>query len=176
MGKIKGKTLSPRPELKKEFQTETEQSFHMYQSDRFLEFATKYLNEEINENAIQEIRDLRRLDERKRLRELRRQKEYFKYKERREELLKQRILLEEELKFIEDKRGFIESALEEQYLILDNSDPSAFDDSKMKMLKRDLHAMNRKADHINSNIEEIKRQEFKERIIRNKTMHNKELS
>ncbi|MFL0068044.1 PIN-like domain-containing protein [Tenacibaculum maritimum] len=164
--RFKGKTLSPRPELKKEFQTETEQSFHMYQSDRFLEFATKYLNEEINENAIQEIRDLRRLDERKRLRELRIQKEYFKYKERREELLKQRILLEEKLKFIEDKRGFIESALKEQYLILDNSDPSAFDDSKMKILKRDLHAINRKADHINSNIEEIRRQEFKERIIK----------
>jgi predicted nucleic acid-binding protein len=170
--RFKGKTLSPRPELKKEFQTETKQSFHMYQSDRFLEFATKYLNEEINENAIQEIRDLRKLDERKRLQDLRRKKDYFKYKERREELLKQRILLEEELKFIEDKRGFIESALEEQYSLLNNDDPSAFDDSKMKRLKRDLHIINRKTEHINSNLDDIKRQEFKERIIRNKTMHN----
>lgn len=170
--RFKGKTLSPRPELKKEFLDETKQSFHMYQSDRFLEFATKYLNEEINANAIQEIRELRRLDERERLRELRRKKEYFRYKEKREELLKQRLILEDELKFLEDKKGFIESSLEEQFLILDNSDPSEFDDTKMNRLKRDLRVLSRKMEQIISNIEEIKRQEFKERIIRNKTMHN----
>lgn len=169
--RFKGKTISPRPELKKEFQTETKQSFHMYQSDRFLEFATEYLNEEINENAIQEIRELRRLDERRRLHDLRRKKEYFTYKEKREELLKHRMLLEEELRFLEDKKGFIESALEEQYLLLDNTDPSAFDDSKVNRLKRDSLILSRKVEHLTSNLEDVKRQEFNERIIRNKTMH-----
>lgn len=170
--RFKGKTLNPRPELKKEFQDITEQSFHMYQSDRFLEFATKYLNEEINENALQEIRELRKLDERRQMRELRRRREYYKFKKLQEELYKQKLSLEEELSYIEDKKGFLESALEEQYLLLDSSDPSAFDDSKLKKLKLDEHLLNRKIEAIKANLEEIKRQEFKERVVRNKTMHN----
>lgn len=170
--RFKGKTLNPRPELKKEFKDDTKQSFHMYQSDRFLEFATKYLNEEINANAIEEIRELRRLDERRQMRELRRKKEYFKYKRIQEELYKQRLSSEEELRYVEDKKGFLEGAIEDQYLILENDDPSAFDDSKLKKLKLDEHLLNRKIDNIKANLEEIKKQEMQERMIRNKTMHN----
>lgn len=170
--RFKGKTLSPRPELKKEFQDNTKQSFHMYQSDRFLEFATNYLNEEINENALQEIRELRRLDERRQLRELRRKKELNKFNRIQREIYKQRLSLEEELKYIEDKKGFLEGAIEDQYLLLENSDPSAFDDNKLKKLKLEEHLLDRKIKSIKANLEEIKSQEFQERIVRNKTMHN----
>ena len=170
--RFKGKTLSPRPELKKEFLIEANQSFHMYQSDRFLEFARDYLNEEINENALQEIRELRRLDERKRLRELQKNKNYLEYRELREKLLKQRMMLEEELKFLEDKKGFLEEAISDEYSILDKSDPSAFDDSKMLRLRHDIKIIHSKIEHISSNIRELKQKEFEERIIRNKTMHN----
>ena len=171
--RFKGKTLNPRPELKKEFQTETKQAFHMYQSDRFLEFATKYLNEEINANAIQEIRELRKLDERRQLQELRRKREYSKYKRANEEIYKQKLSLEEELKYVEDKKGFMERAIKEQYLILDNSDPSAFDDNKLNNLKLELQLLTRKINGIKFNLDEINRKEFNERALRNKTMHNK---
>jgi predicted nucleic acid-binding protein len=167
--RFKGKTLSPRPELKKEFQTETEQLFHMYQSDRFLEFARDYLNEKINDNAIQEIRDLRQLDERKRLQDLRKKREFLEYREMKEKLFKQRMLLEEELKYLLDKRGFLEEALTEQYKSLENSDPSAFDDSQMIRLKHELKNINSHIEHLKANSEELK---LKQRYIRNKTMHN----
>jgi len=36
--KFKGKTVGPRPELVKEFKDRANQTFHMYQADRFLEF------------------------------------------------------------------------------------------------------------------------------------------
>lgn len=170
--RFKGKTLSPRPELKKEFQTETEQPFHMYQSDRFLEFARDYLNEKINDNAIQEIRDLRQLDERRRLQNMRKKREYLEYREIKEKILKQKIVLEDELKFLIDKRGFVEEALNEQYHSLDNSDPSGFDDSKMIRLKHELKNINSHIEHMKSKVQDLKLDELQDRIIRNKTMHN----
>ncbi|MBU2899575.1 PIN-like domain-containing protein [Maribacter dokdonensis] len=168
--RFKGKTLNPRPELKKEFQDITEQSFHMYQSDRFLEFATKYLDEEINENALQEIRELRKLDERKQLSELRKKREYYKFKKLREDLYKQKLSLEEELNYAENKKGILENALSEQYLILESMDPSAYDDNQLKKLKISEHLLNRKIEAIKANLEDIKRQEFKDRLVRNKTV------
>lgn len=170
--RFKGKTLNPRPELKKEFQSETKQAFHMYQSDRFLEFATKYLNAEINANALQEIRELRKLDERRQLQELRRKRQYSKYKRANEEIYKQKLSLEEELKYVENKKGFMERAIEEQHLILDNSDPSAFDDNRLKNLNLELQLLTRKINGIKFNLDEINRKEFNERALRDKTMHS----
>lgn len=172
--KFKGKTLSPRPELKKEFQDKTKQSFHMYQSDRFLEFATKYLNEEINENAIEEIRELRRFDEKRQFLELRRKREYNKFKRIQEELYKKRLSLEEELNYVQDKKEFLESAIEEEYYILGNSDPSTFDDSTLNKLKIDMNLLIRKIDGIKNNIKEIEKQEFMERSIRNNNIGTKD--
>lgn len=170
--RFKGKTLSPRPELKKEFQNETEQPFHMYQSDRFLEFARDFLNEKINDNAIQEIRDLRRLDERKRLQSLRKRREYLEYREMREKIIKHRMLLEDELKFLNDKKGFVEVALSEQYDNLNNGDPSAFNDKNLVSLQHDLKSINSTIEHLKSNIQDLKLQEIQEKLIVGKTMHN----
>jgi hypothetical protein len=67
--KFKGKTIGPRPELVKEFKDKTGNNFHMYQADRFLEFARKFLNEQISNEIVKEIREVRRrdkLDHRKR--------------------------------------------------------------------------------------------------------------
>lgn len=69
--RLKGKTLQPRPELLKEFCEQSNGLFHMYQSDRFLEFASSYLNEKIEPKTIEEIRQLRREDEQKRIKSLR---------------------------------------------------------------------------------------------------------
>ena len=59
---FKGKTLGPRPELIKEFKEKTSNSFYMYQADRFLELARENLNEEVSEEIVKEIREVRRRD------------------------------------------------------------------------------------------------------------------
>lgn len=167
--RFKGKTVSPRPELIKEFKDFTSQSFHMYQSDRFLEFAREYLDETINERTIEEIRELRRLDERRRLLETKKAREILRFKKFREGLIQERIMLDDELNYLEVTRHRIIEQLENQESLLRNSDPSAFDDRMMNELHRKLVRTER-------NIEALlqKKTELKEREInyRNKTFHN----
>jgi hypothetical protein len=62
-----GKTIGPRPELRQEFQTQTKQRFYMYQADRFMEYARKYLKMPVKERAIKEVQDTRRDNEKKSL-------------------------------------------------------------------------------------------------------------
>lgn len=54
--RINGQTLSPRPELLQEAFEETEQLFHLYTTDRFLEFAGQ--SEEIMKETIEEVREI----------------------------------------------------------------------------------------------------------------------
>lgn len=71
--KFKGKTISPRPELIKEFQEETAKRINIYQADKFLEMANKNLAQQTTKEVIQEVRDVRLADERdieKEIREL----------------------------------------------------------------------------------------------------------
>jgi predicted nucleic acid-binding protein len=74
--KFKGKTVGPRPELVKEFKDRAENTFHMYQADRFLELARENLDEQVSEEIVEEIREVRRRDKlaHKRMREM----EYLK--------------------------------------------------------------------------------------------------
>jgi hypothetical protein len=62
--KFKGKTISPRPELIKEFKEETGKRINIYQADIFLEMANKNLAQKTTEEAIQEVRNVRLADER----------------------------------------------------------------------------------------------------------------
>jgi len=57
--KKKGKTYGPKPELVKEIKEKAGVSFHMYNQDRFLQFAQEYLHEKVDQSAIAEIRDIR---------------------------------------------------------------------------------------------------------------------
>ena len=61
--KFKGKTISPRPELIKEFKEEAKKRINIYQADRFLEMANKNLAQKTASEAIQEVRDVRLADE-----------------------------------------------------------------------------------------------------------------
>ncbi|SFN66278.1 hypothetical protein SAMN05421594_3718 [Chryseobacterium oleae] len=61
--KFKGKTISPRPELIKEFKVETSKRINIYQADKFLEMANKNLAQQTTKEAIQEIRNIRLADE-----------------------------------------------------------------------------------------------------------------
>lgn len=60
--KFKGKTVGPRPELVKEFKDRANNTFHMYQADRFLELARENLDEQVSDEIVEEIREVRRRD------------------------------------------------------------------------------------------------------------------
>lgn len=53
-----GKTIGPLPELVEEFVDKTSYSFYMYQPDRFLEFANKFLKQDASPEAVEEIREV----------------------------------------------------------------------------------------------------------------------
>lgn len=54
--KISGKTIGPRPELLREAYEFSGQRILIYQTDRFLEFASKYTGNELDSTAVEEIR------------------------------------------------------------------------------------------------------------------------
>lgn len=60
--RFNGKTIGPHPDLVKEFQEKTSKKFYMYQADRFLELARTNLNEDISNEIVEEIREVRRQD------------------------------------------------------------------------------------------------------------------
>jgi len=61
--KHKGRIIGPHPLLVEEFQTRVQQHFYMYSSDKFMEYSRKFLRQEVNEKAIEEVRGIRQLDE-----------------------------------------------------------------------------------------------------------------
>ncbi|MFI8715261.1 PIN-like domain-containing protein [Brevibacillus brevis] len=63
--KIRGKTQGPRLELLYEFKKETDCDFFMYHTDRFMKYAQTLVKPGIDEGAIQEISDVRKVTEKK---------------------------------------------------------------------------------------------------------------
>jgi len=60
---FRGRTIGPRPELVHEIISKVDVSFYMYPADPFMEHARKYLQREVKQEAIDEVRDVRRRDE-----------------------------------------------------------------------------------------------------------------
>lgn len=54
----KGKIISPLPALQKEFNLITGKKFYLYSAYRFIEFAGKYLNTEVKEETIEEVKNI----------------------------------------------------------------------------------------------------------------------
>lgn len=52
---VKGKTIGPRVELRKEFQSETQQEFHMYSMNSFIGTYNKMNEVPIDKSAVQEV-------------------------------------------------------------------------------------------------------------------------
>jgi hypothetical protein len=61
--RFRGKTIGPRPELVNELHALAEVPFQMYSADPFMEHARQYLGRQISEQAIEEVREVRRHDE-----------------------------------------------------------------------------------------------------------------
>ncbi len=53
-----GKTFGPLPELRQEFYNKTGMTFYMYQADKFVEYADKYLQQKAKPEDIEEIRKI----------------------------------------------------------------------------------------------------------------------
>jgi hypothetical protein len=169
--RFNGKTLGPRPELIKEFKSITNQSFHMYQPDRFLEFARDYLNEDVKQNSIDEIRELRRLDEKNRLSNLNRQKVFLGFRKYKEDLLKIQIELADETKLIAIKQSSLQDKLNDQYLILDNSDPSSFDYTEIRNMQKELKIAQIKRKNLMLKSKELQNEYIS---LQNKALNNNE--
>jgi hypothetical protein len=58
--RIKGKVIRPRPELIQEMWSVAGAKFYMYQTDPFMEQAAKRLKRKVKQNAIDEIKEIRK--------------------------------------------------------------------------------------------------------------------
>lgn len=58
--RFQGKTFGPRPELVEEMRSVAGVGFYMYRTDQFMEYARSNLREQISEEAINEVRSVRR--------------------------------------------------------------------------------------------------------------------
>ncbi len=58
-----GKTMGPRPKLIQEMKSKAGVSFYMYSADQFMKYARAYTQRQVKEEAIEEVRSIRELDE-----------------------------------------------------------------------------------------------------------------
>jgi len=61
--RLTGKTIGPRPELVDEMISKAGVSFYLYQTDRFMKNAQKFLEKQVKKKAIDEVREIRERDE-----------------------------------------------------------------------------------------------------------------
>lgn len=59
---FKGKTIGARPELIKEFKDRTSRSILMYKSDSFIRHANEYLDENVSDKSVEEMKQVREQD------------------------------------------------------------------------------------------------------------------
>ena len=108
--KFQGNTIGPQPELIEEFAKETGQKFHMYLADRFLEYAGQFLEEDVSEPVIEELKRLREIEEHK----YRQKKEMMRRRRTKErtQILREEIPeIEAELAMLKDQRRFFEEEI-----------------------------------------------------------------
>jgi len=139
--KFKGKTVGPRPELVKEFKDRTNQTFHMYQADRFLELARENLGEPVSKEIVEEIREVRRRDKiaYHRTRDLQMRKRRMMQIEdlarELEHVRHQIVNYENEMHMLQDKRNILESEKdslrEYRNTIFHNGGNAHIDDSEL---------------------------------------------
>ena len=61
--KSKGKIIGPRPELIDEISSKANVSFYMYRVDQFLDHVRKFLDKQVQDESIEEVRELRKREE-----------------------------------------------------------------------------------------------------------------
>nr|WP_320160401.1 PIN domain-containing protein [uncultured Methanoregula sp.] len=119
--KFNGKIVGPRPELVEEIVTKANVWFYMYRPDQFLTYSKIYLNQQVNQKSLQEIRDIQKQDNENS------QYSHILLKKIKETELRIKEIKKSESSIIEDlefmKQNLIESeSTAETYQILNNDD------------------------------------------------------
>ncbi|OUR83997.1 hypothetical protein A9Q82_01555 [Cycloclasticus sp. 46_120_T64] len=168
--KFKGKTVGPRPELVKEFKDRAENTFHMYQADRFLELARENLNEQVSDEIVEEIREVRRRDKiaYKKMKEMefmkRRKVKVHHLMDELEQTRHQMMSYEKEMSMLQEKRHMLENERnnlrEHRNHILHDGDREIDSDRLMKhyeSVSEDYAQIKQHLDHSKSKYSEMSR-------------------
>lgn len=143
---FRGKTLGARPELVEEFKKVSDGDFHMYSSDRFLEFAGEHFNRQVSAGAVSEMRELKRADEERRHHMMiarRRRREVEEYERRIE---RSRHELMEELEKLENERRYLYHQRDKLSKGMDIEDPSVLKASEFEAMEQIIDRL-RKLEH-----------------------------
>lgn len=155
---FRGKTLGARPELVKEFKQATESDFHMYSSDRFLEFAGEHFDRQISSGAVTEMREMKRLDEeRRRSRMIARKRIHEmeilsrQIEEKREALIYEMSRIDHEKMFLKEER----EALASNIKIDDPAAISSSDFEKVEKIMMKIHQLEHREAMLRHEIEDL---------------------
>ncbi|KQT17655.1 hypothetical protein ASG31_09695 [Chryseobacterium sp. Leaf404] len=164
--KIKdGRTMGPRQELVEEIKTLANVSFHMYSSERFLSYGQTYLDEQINQKALEEIQAMKRA-ELSTINELERVKysETKKIEQTNQELEDKISQIEEEIHLLGTHINMLRNNKDEG-----NENPS--------LLYQHIDTLKNRLSHLQRERDQISKEYHYNRtkIFRNRSMNNKSL-
>ena len=80
-------------------------------------------------------------------------------------------MLNEELKFLHDRKNHIENSLNEHYLLIDNGEFDVLDEQKIRKFKQEQMIIEKQIENLIQKGNELKEREI-EIQFRNKTLHN----
>jgi hypothetical protein len=104
-----GRIIGPNPELVEEVRNKANVGFYMYVSDKFMEYARDYLKQNVDQTAIDEIREVRRLDEQRRFY---RERVLMQHEKQRNELRHELLALDSELVRLHAEAGVLNQQLD----------------------------------------------------------------
>lgn len=168
---FRGRTIGPRPELIKEFYSKTNQNIYIYSSDQFMEYVRQYLQKDVEETAISEVRELRKTDFSASL--LLHAISFVKINEDNiKEIASKIISLRQEQDIYDEHRHVIQNeitSIDKKLQILKSSaDQSEYGNvnellSRLRYLKRELNSIEDNYENIATKIDILKSQEASER-------------
>lgn len=170
---FRGRTIGPRPELIKEFHSKTNQNIYIYSSDQFMEYARQYLQKDVEETAISEVRELRKTDII--ASSLLHAISFVKlHEENIKEIASKIISLRQEQDIYGEHRHVIQNeitSIDKKLQILKSSaDQSEYGNvnellSRLRYLKRELNSIEDNYENIATKIDVLKSQEASDRVF-----------
>ncbi len=149
--RIEDRTVGPRPELIEEFLLQTKATFYMYSTDRFMQYAAEQSIGELDQNAIDEVRELRKQAARRpKLRHPRPIgiSDDVALDERHNSLMMQMAVLEHEIADHEAQRSRVRKRLR----ALESRRSETVDTAEKRLLARDLDHMRSEAAELDGRL------------------------
>jgi len=163
-----GKIVGPNPELVEEIRSKSNVGFYMYVSDQFMKYASQYLKQHVDQQAINEIREVRRHDEQQR-----REIEHFLAREesRLDAVRQKRHILAAEIKHV---RAEISSLSEQMDQVVLGPAEGRESPSAQKLMADLAHhrlALEGRAAHLEDRLRDLDRESDVLRMRRNRLVH-----